>query len=149
MSSTVANNTQQIIDKFVELIDVNKDYTCKELTNILSEAYKLVTKGNKKTKTTKAPTKYNLFVKENISKLKMENPTLSRQELMKKVSELWQEEKNKKNEEETEKEVEKEVESEKEVEKEVESEKEVNNEVESDKEKEEKKPKKKTPPKKK
>ena len=139
MSSTVANNTQQIIDKFVELIDVNKDYTCKELTNILSEAYKLVTKGNKKTKTTKAPTKYNLFVKENISKLKMENPTLSRQELMKKVSELWQEEKNKKNEEETEKE----------VEKEVESEKEVNNEVESDKEKEEKKPKKKTPPKKK
>ena len=139
MSSTVANNTQQIIDKFVELIDVNKDYTCKELTNILSEAYKLVTKGNKKTKTTKAPTKYNLFVKENISKLKMENPTLSRQELMKKVSELWQEEKNKNNEEETEKE----------VEKEVESEKEVNNEVESDKEKEEKKPKKKTPPKKK
>ena len=139
MSSTVANNTQQIIDKFVELIDVNKEYTCKELTNILSEAYKLVTKGNKKTKTTKAPTKYNLFVKENISKLKMENPTLSRQELMKKVSELWQEEKNKNNEEETEKE----------VEKEVESEKEVNNEVESDKEKEEKKPKKKTPPKKK
>tara|TARA_B100001540_G_scaffold317666_1_gene352007 strand:+ start:5403 stop:5834 length:432 start_codon:yes stop_codon:yes gene_type:complete len=143
MSSTVANNTQQIIDKFVELIDVNKDYTCKELTNILSEAYKLVTKGNKKTKTTKAPTKYNLFVKENISKLKMENPTLSRQELMKKVSELWQEEKNKKNEEETEKEVEKEVESEKEVDNEV------NNEVVSDKEKEEKKPKKKTPPKKK
>lgn len=147
MSSTVANNTQQIIDKFVELIDVNKDYTCKELTNILSEAYKLVTKGNKKTKTTKAPTKYNLFVKENISKLKMENPTLSRQELMKKVSELWQEEKNKKNEEETEKEVDKEVDKEVESDKEVD--KEVNNDVESDKEKEEKKPKKKTPPKKK
>ena len=147
MSSTVANNTQQIIDKFVELIDVNKDYTCKELTNILSEAYKLVTKGNKKTKTTKAPTKYNLFVKENISKLKMENPTLTRQELMKKVSELWQEEKNKKNEEETEKEVDKEVDKEVESDKEVD--KEVNNDVESDKEKEEKKPKKKTPPKKK
>jgi hypothetical protein len=141
MSSTVANNTQQIIDKFVELIDVNKEYTCKELTNILSEAYKLVTKDNKKTKTTKTPTKYNLFVKENISKLKMENPTLSRQELMKKVSELWQEEKNKKNEEETEKDVEKEVDNE------VESDKEDDNEV--DKNKEEKKPKKKAAPKKK
>lgn len=79
----IVKNTQTIITNFTNLIDINKKYTNKELVNILNKVY------NDVYKTKKEPTKYNLFVKENISKLKDTYPDLSRQNLMRKIGELW------------------------------------------------------------
>ena len=87
------SNTKLIIDKFNSLVDINKEYTKNELCAILNEAYKEVNK-KKETKTKRQPSKYNLFVSENITKLKEENPELNRQDLMKKVSELWKKQKD-------------------------------------------------------
>tara|TARA_B110001450_G_scaffold188289_1_gene176357 strand:+ start:2513 stop:2917 length:405 start_codon:yes stop_codon:yes gene_type:complete len=85
----IVKNTETIITNFTNLIDINKEYTNKELVNILNTIY------NGVYKTRKEPTKYNLFVKENMSKLKMTYPDLSRQDLMRKTGELWRETKNK------------------------------------------------------
>lgn len=85
------SNTKLIIDKFNSLVDINKEYTKNELCAILKEVYKEVNK--KKEKTKRQPSKYNLFVSENISKLKEENPDLNRQDLMRKVGELWKKQK--------------------------------------------------------
>jgi hypothetical protein len=87
--------TKEIIDKFNEVVDVDKEYTKNELCAILNNIYKEVY-SNKKNgqKEKRPPTKYNIFVSENINKLKEEYPELSRQELMKKVGELWKAQKN-------------------------------------------------------
>jgi hypothetical protein len=79
----IVKNTQTIITNFTNLIDINKKYSNKELVNILNKVYNDVYKIKKE------PTKYNLFVKENISKLKDTYPDLSRQNLMRKIGELW------------------------------------------------------------
>tara|TARA_B100001142_G_scaffold317538_1_gene358593 strand:+ start:724 stop:1077 length:354 start_codon:yes stop_codon:yes gene_type:complete len=80
-------NTQNIITNFVDTIDINTKYTNKELVTILNKIYSEVYKQKKNT--TRVPTKYNLFVKDNMSKLKEANPDLSRQDLMRKIGELW------------------------------------------------------------
>ena len=86
-------STKQIIDKFNEAVDINKEYTKNELCIILNTVYKEVySKNNKKEK--RPPTKYNMFVSENMKKLKDEYPDLTRQDLMKKIGELWKKQKN-------------------------------------------------------
>lgn len=84
-------NTQKIIDEFSKLIDYEKTYTKTEFNNILTQAFKNI--KNNKTKNTngvkKPPTKYNIFIKENMGLLKKENPELNRQELMKLASTKW------------------------------------------------------------
>ena len=84
-------NTQKIIDEFSKLIDYEKTYTKTEFNNILTQAFKNI--KNNKTKNTngvkKSPTKYNIFIKENMGLLKKENPELNRQELMKLASTKW------------------------------------------------------------
>lgn len=86
-------STKQIIDKFNEAVDINKEYTKNELCIILNTVYKEVhSKNNKKEK--RPPTKYNMFVSENMKKMKDEYPDLSRQDLMKKIGEVWKEHKN-------------------------------------------------------
>lgn len=85
--------TKQIIDKFNETVDINKEYTKNELCIILNTVYKEVySKNNKKEK--RPPTKYNMFVSENMKKMKDEYPDLTRQDLMKKIGELWKKQKN-------------------------------------------------------
>ena len=81
----IVKNTETIITNFTNLIDINKEYTNKELVNILNRVY------NEVYKTKKKPTIYNLFVKENMSKLKETNPDLSRQDLMREIGKLWKE----------------------------------------------------------
>jgi len=87
MSQTI--NTKIIITDFTNLIDINKKYTCKELLNILNKVYNDVNKITKK-----VPTKYNLYVKDNMTKTKKEFPDYSRQDLMRKIGERWKLEKN-------------------------------------------------------
>ena len=83
----IVKNTETIITNFTNLIDINKEYTNKELVNILNRVY------NEVYKTKKKPTIYNLFVKENMSKLKETNPDLSRQDLMREIGKLWKKQK--------------------------------------------------------
>ena len=87
MSSAV--NTQNFINEFKNMINIEKNYTRLELNNILKIAYDNVIEHKKNFTNKKPPTKYNLFVKEYLSILKDENPNLSRQDLMSLVGEKW------------------------------------------------------------
>ena len=102
---------QMIINEFTTLVDTEKEYTRAELSKMLTEVYRQITSGKpKKTddkpkkkkskkdnntdeevepKKKREPTAYNLFVKEQMSIVKDEYPDLNRQDLMKKVGELW------------------------------------------------------------
>ena len=87
MSSVV--NTQNFINEFKNMINIEKNYTRQELNNIMKIAYDNVKENKKKNTNKKPPTKYNLFVKEYLSIFKDENPNLSRQDLMSLVGEKW------------------------------------------------------------
>jgi len=79
--------TSKFITNFSSIIDYDKDYTLNELSKLLTKAY------NDTYKKKKEPSKYNLFIKENIIKLKKEFPDKNGKELMKMASENWQVEK--------------------------------------------------------
>jgi hypothetical protein len=106
-----ATQTQKIINEFTTLVDTEKEYTRAELGKMLTEVYRQITsdkpkkteekpkkKKSKKDKDSdeevepkkkREPTAYNLFVKEKMSIVKDEFPELNRQDLMKKVGEMW------------------------------------------------------------
>ena len=109
----MTTTTQQIMDEFIILIDTEKEYTRSELGKILTEVYHQISSGKKKgepkkkkakkgsnedaePKKKREPTAYNLFVKEKMPIIKEEFPELSRQDLMKKVGELWKAQKEEK-----------------------------------------------------
>jgi hypothetical protein len=116
--------TTEIINDFVELIDTNKDYTLKDLKQILTEVYntkagKNMKKADKAPKTTdtdssddekpkkrgrpakvkldkngdikvkKAPSAYNIYVKQTIETMKKENPDTPAKELMGFAANKW------------------------------------------------------------
>jgi hypothetical protein len=103
--------TQKIINEFTTLVDTDKEYTRAELGKMLTEVYRQITsdkpkktddkpkkKKSKKEKDSdeeaepkkkREPTAYNLFVKEQMSIVKDEFPDLNRQDLMRKVGEMW------------------------------------------------------------
>jgi len=106
-----ATQTQMIIKEFTTLVDTEKEYTRAELGKMLTEVYSQITsnkqkktddkskkKKSKKEKNSdeevepkkkREPTPYNIFVKEQMSIVKEEFPDLNRQDLMKKVGEIW------------------------------------------------------------
>lgn len=109
----MTTTTQQIIDEFTTLIDTEKEYTRSELGKILTAVYHQITSGKKNAepkkkkakkevdddaapKKKREPTAYNLFVKEKMPIIKEEFPELSRQDLMKKVGEMWKAQKEEK-----------------------------------------------------
>ena len=102
--------TQQILTTFNSKVDYEKEYTRGELAKMLTEVFKEIRegeKGEKKAKKAKkakneedgvekkkrAPTAYNLYVKETMSVVKNDNPDMSRQDLMREVGRLWKEKK--------------------------------------------------------
>jgi len=106
-----ATHTQKVIKAFTTHVDTEKEYTRAELGKILTAVYHQIVfdkpkktddkpkkKKSKKEKDSdeeaepkkkREPTAYNLFVKEQMSIVKEEFPDLNRQDLMKKVGELW------------------------------------------------------------
>ena len=89
----IVKNTETIITNFTNLIDINKEYTKNELCLILNTVYKEVYSKKNVKKEKRPPTKYNNFVSENMKKMKEEFPELTRQDLMKKIGELWRKQK--------------------------------------------------------
>jgi hypothetical protein len=100
--------TEQILTTFTAKVDMEKEYTRSELAKMLTEVFKEmkeVEKGEKpkkkKVKKTedgeekkkRAPTAYNLFVKDTMGVVKEENPEMSRQDLMREVGRMWKEKK--------------------------------------------------------
>jgi hypothetical protein len=92
------------MSEFITLIDNEKEYSLVEIKKILSDVYKNTYKKDTKVKKTKAkkssddeenpkekkaPTAYNIFVKENMSAVKEKYPELNNQERMSKIGELW------------------------------------------------------------
>jgi hypothetical protein len=135
--------TKDVVEKFNEAVDINKEYTKNELCLILNTVYKEVyTKKNVK-KEKRPPTKYNNFVSENMKKMKEEFPELTRQDLMKKIGEVWRKQKEEDNETEEEETKEKETEEEETKEEETKEEETKEEETKEEEIQEEKKPKKK------
>ncbi len=103
------SSTQIIMTEFTNVIDVEKEYSRSEMGKILTQIYHEITKGKKpatdkpkkprkskknsddeeEPKKKREPTHYNIFVKEQMPLIKEEFPELSRQDLMRKVGELW------------------------------------------------------------
>ena len=99
---TAAAQTKEIVAKFTTLIDADLEYSRADMAKILTTVYREVT--NNKTKKVKknvegeekkkrAPTAYNIFVKEKMAVVKEEFPELNRQDLMKKIAVMWNAEK--------------------------------------------------------
>jgi len=110
-----ATQTQMIINEITTLVDTEKEYTRAELGKMLTEVYHQITSDKpKKTddkpkkkkskkensddeaepKKKREPTAYNLFVKEQMSIVKEKFPELNRQDLMRKISEMWKAQKD-------------------------------------------------------
>ena len=85
--------TSKIINEFVSNVDTSRDnYTLDELKKLLTEAFK----GSKKKKTAgekKEPSPYNLFIKDEIQKIKQENPDVDRKQLMSLAAARWKDHK--------------------------------------------------------
>lgn len=94
--------TIQIITNFVALYEGKDDeVSLAEMKKSLTEVYKASSSGKKKTtkktkgddgasdKPKRAATAYNLFMKEQIEKLKEEGSSLTGKEKMQKIAELW------------------------------------------------------------
>lgn len=97
-------DTNKVLEYFKESIDYKKSYTLDEYKKLITTAYKEAAKktskkSNKSGKGTgtevvkREPTKYNIFVKEEILKLKTENPEKQYKDLMKMAADRWNENK--------------------------------------------------------
>lgn len=85
--------TTKIINDFKKNVDMTKTYTFEELSDILKSSYEKVNSTKKKEKSARAPTEYNIFMKENMVSVKKENPELSAKEVMKTVAKMWSDKK--------------------------------------------------------
>lgn len=90
--------TEKILHSFTTAVNPNKEYTFTELSHMLRLAYKMHTYAAKDTKKEKksrakgprAPTQYNIFVKENMPIVKQQNPHMTHPNRMKLIGEMWQ-----------------------------------------------------------
>ena len=94
----MTSKTEQIINDFTSNVDKNTEYSLKDLLSILTTSYKSIntTKSKKKSTTNggevvvkKAPSAYNLFVKDEISRIRSENTSVNPKDLMKLAAENW------------------------------------------------------------
>ena len=76
----------KLFEEFNKLCSHEEEYTLDELKKHLSTAYK---QAGKKVTVKREPSAYNKFMKEEITKLRQENPNKEYKELMKLVAEKW------------------------------------------------------------
>ena len=94
---TKKNMIKVIVDTFNSNIDLTKeDYTLNDLKNILTDAFKSVKDKKKEAAVKKNPSAYNIFVKQEMQKIKSENPDLGNKEILAVAAKKWQEQKAKK-----------------------------------------------------
>ena len=76
----------KIIEEFNKLCCSDEDYSLDELKKHLSAAYR---QAGKKVVVKREPSAYNIFMKEEITKLRTENPNTEYKDLMKLVAKKW------------------------------------------------------------
>jgi len=93
-------DTNKVLEYFKESIDSNNSYTLDEYKKLITAAFKEAAKKTSKRSSKsgeevvkREPTKYNIFVKEEILKLKAENPDKQYKDLMKMAADKWNENK--------------------------------------------------------
>jgi hypothetical protein len=105
-------DTNKVLEYFKESIDTTNNYTLDEYKKLITAAFKEAAKKTNKRSGNKGsgsggsgalgaggdvvkrePTKYNIFVKEEILKLKAENPEKQYKDLMKMAADKWNENK--------------------------------------------------------
>jgi len=95
-------DTKKVLSIFKSYIDENKTYTQDELKKMIVLSYKEAIKKNKnKSKSSdgensvkREPTKYNIFIREEMLKLKETNANIPYKDLMKMAAKNWNEHKN-------------------------------------------------------
>ena len=101
-SKAVVKNvdTNKVLEYFKESIDSTNSYTLDEYKKLITAAFKEAAKKTSKRSSKSSeevvkrePTKYNIFVKEEILKLKAENPDKQYKDLMKMAADKWNENK--------------------------------------------------------
>jgi hypothetical protein len=104
-----AVDTNKVLEYFKESIDISNIYTLDEYKKLITAAFKEAAKKTKRASKSgsngsgsgsgggdvvkREPTKYNIFVKEEILKLKAENPEKQYKDLMKMAADKWNENK--------------------------------------------------------
>jgi 20S proteasome alpha/beta subunit len=93
-------DTNKVLEYFKESIDTSNIYTLDEYKKLITAAFKEASKKTSKRSSKsgdevvkREPTKYNIFVKEEILKLKAENPDKQYKDLMKMAADKWNENK--------------------------------------------------------
>ena len=102
----VMTTTERILTTFTTKVDMEKEYKRSELAKMLTEVFKEIREGEKGEKKTKkkakkeeggeekkkrAPSAYNLYVRDTMPVVKEDNPEMSRQDLMREVGRMWKE----------------------------------------------------------
>ena len=88
--------TSKITEAFVCSVDNNRnDYTLDELKKLLTEAYKVSKKKRSNNGEKKAPSQYNIFIKDEIAKIREENPNVDNKQLMSLAAARWKDHKEK------------------------------------------------------
>jgi hypothetical protein len=97
----VMTTTERILTTFTSKVNMEKEYTRSELAKMLTEVFKEIRDGKKKKKAKKeeggeekkkrAPSAYNLYVRDTMPVVKEDNPEMSRQDLMREVGRMWKE----------------------------------------------------------
>jgi hypothetical protein len=92
----IVTTTTKLIETFTASLDSTKnDYSLDELKKLLSEAYKASKSGKKKGGEKKEPSKYNIFIKEEIARIREENPSVDNKLLMSLAAARWKDHKEK------------------------------------------------------
>lgn len=98
MATSKTSKTSQVLAKFTEAVNVDQEYTSKELQKLLETSYKEVYGGRKRTASAngekKPPSAYNLFIKSEIEKIKGEKlQGVDPKDYMKIAAQRWKENK--------------------------------------------------------
>ena len=80
---------KKVLETFNTSVDVDQEYSLDDLKKLLVAAYKSSSKKSKSSTEKREPSKYNLFVKEEMARLKKENPDKPNKEIMAMAAALW------------------------------------------------------------
>jgi hypothetical protein len=80
---------KKVLDAFNTSVDVNQDYSLDDLKKLLVAAYKTSSKKSKTSTEKREPSKYNIFVKNEMTRLKTEHPEKTNKEIMSMAAALW------------------------------------------------------------
>ena len=84
-----AISVKKVMDAFNAAVDVSQDYSLDDLKKLLVSSNKASSKKSKSSSEKREPSKYNIFVKNEMMRLKAEQPEKSNKEIMSMAAALW------------------------------------------------------------